>query len=467
MQSDVNAKKHSAVKKIALFAIAVIIVAAITAAIIYNSAARPKKNVILIILDTLRADKLGCYGNTLGLTPNIDKFAQNASLFKNAFSQAPWTLPSIASMYTSRYPIQHGAGGRLGSLRVLPEQAVTIAEVFNNAGANTHAIVNVVLMTQNFGMHQGFDSVDAVDPENNLGVRRAEPTNKAALEWIDSHREKPFFLLLHYFDAHMVYDPPQPFRSKFAHPQDKYSNDYIFGTHGDMLKLRLENATLPPEKIERLEKLHNGEIAYLDSQIGNLLAELTQRELDSETVIVITADHGEEFGDHGGIEHAHTLYDELIHVPLIIRTPDTNSPSVVPTNVRLIDIAPTLCDLTGLDSPPSFIGKSLIGLLNKQPEPDRPILSHANMWGPTSFAWREGTLKIIRQVKPERIELFDTKTDPAEKKNITDVNSQIRNDMLAELNLILETAARSAQLGKTPKLTPQETEKLRSLGYLN
>ena len=464
---------------ISLIILLVVIAAAIGTYKIFRPV-KPRCNVILILLDTVRADRLGCYGNELGLTPNIDKFAETAICFDNAFSQAPWTLPSVASLYTSQYPIQHGAGGRYDAVTALHENSLTIADIFQKANAATHAIINVLCITDKFNMTTGYATVDVNAPIVNTKNRRAGPTTKAALEWLEQNKDDPFFLFVHYFDAHLVYDPPQPFRKQFAHPQDKYNRNTIFGnTNEDLFELRTSNyLKLSNEKVERLEKLYNGEIAYLDSELGNLFKGISRLGLDSDTVIVITADHGEEFHDHGGFEHGHSLYDELLHVPLLIGVPEklivaedkqkTLKPgSHIDTTVRLIDIAPTLCELAGIDPPPQVLGQTLTGFFTGQSESDRPVLSNANVKGPDMFAWRKNNLKIIHQKKTDKLELYDIKVDPKEQQDLSTKQPKLLDKMLTDMRAVIDIASERAAQGKEPKLTPQEKEKLRSLGYLN
>ncbi|MHC4160018.1 MAG: sulfatase, partial [Planctomycetota bacterium] len=372
------------------------------------SSTKPQKNVILIVLDTVRADRLGCYGNTYGITPEIDSFAQESVLFENAFSHAPWTLPSIASLLTSSHPAQHGASGFLGSFTTLKPDAVTLAEVFRSAGAETGAITNVFFLSEKFGMTQGFKTTDAYTSHSNRDTRRAGPTTSSALRWIDLHKNKPFFLFLHYFDPHLVYDPPQPFRRQFADSPDCNTTDFIFGTVNDMSQLRRNQTAPSPDIVDRLEKLHNGEVAYTDSEVGKLIEGISQRGLDQNTIIVITSDHGEEFLDHGGFEHGHTLYNELLHVPLIIRDPNTmsnryhsdssqNCPVRLSPTIRLIDVAPTICELASVAVHPAFVGRSLVPFLRGQHQADRPVFSQGNMWGPGGTSLRKDGLKIIVQ----------------------------------------------------------------------
>jgi len=431
----------------------------------------PDKNIILIVLDTVRADKLGCYGNFSGLTPNIDKFTAEAVRFENAFSHAPWTLASVASMFTSQYPCQHSAGGQLGSFTVLPDNAVTVAEIFKKAGADTGAIINVLFISEKFGMTQGFDSVDTVLSRANVRMRKASQTTQAALKWLDRPRKKPFFLLVHYFDAHLTYDPPQPFRRQFSAPQDADTSDFIFGTTADMIRYRQGRLKLGAETIGRLEKLYNAEVAYLDSEVGNLLDGISKRGLDENTIIIIVADHGEEFFDHKGFEHGHTLYNELLHVPLIIKIPGTNknrTQKVVKSTVRLIDIAPTLCELTGTATGREFMGKSLLPLIRGQKENSRAVLSQSPMWvwGNESFAWQKDGFKLIYNSAGGPPALFNVTDDKVEQNNLAESHNGLYEKMMQDADLIIRSIRRKNNNLQTPNLTDDDIERLRSLGYI-
>jgi len=262
-----------------------------------NEPTNPGRNVILIVVDTLRADRLGCYGNDLGMTPQIDSFARGAVRFENAFSHAPWTLSSIASLFTSQYPGRHQAGGRIGAFRPLREEAVTIAEIARTAGLATGAVVNVSFLTDRFGMTQGFETVDAPGTGFDVPNRRAGPTTDAALKLIDQMCGRSFFLFVHYFDPHALYDPPEPFRARFADPIGRDSDHPLFSNPYAVNLLRAGKITVSDEQVLRLEKLHNGEVAYVDAEVGRLLAEVSKRGLDANTIVIITADHGEEFLD--------------------------------------------------------------------------------------------------------------------------------------------------------------------------
>jgi arylsulfatase A-like enzyme len=420
---------------------------------------RLKMNVIVIVVDTLRADKLGCQGGWQELTPNIDAFAKEAVVFENAFSHAPWTLPSMASLYTSQLPVQHGAGGKLGKFKVLEPGASTLAEVFRRNGASTGAVTNVLFLGQRFGMTQGFDDVDEALGRDNRTGRRAGGTTEAAIQWIEENTPGRFFLLVHYFDPHLTYDPPGKWRMRFA--KDVPGGE-SFGTAKEMAALRKGERELDEAQIPHLERLYNAEIAYTDFQVGRLLDELEKMGLSDDTLVILTSDHGEEFLDHGGFEHGHSLFNELLHVPLIVRIPGGGG-SRVASVVRLIDVAPTICDLVGIDPPSSFWGRSLLPLVESGGK-DRPMLAQGNMWGPERTAWRDGRFKIILDSESGGVLLFDVVSDPGEQKDVAGEMEGLRTKMLTEANAMIQSFAAGGE--SEAELSEEEIEMLRSLGYI-
>ncbi len=437
-------------------------------------------NVLLIVVDTLRADKLGCYGNGLGLTPHMDAFASEGVLFKNAFSHAPWTLPSFASMLTSTYPAQHGAGGSLparttsglkGGFTSLRPGIRTLGETFQDAGYRTGAVVNVLFVTKDFGMERGFDDLDYVSSENNQQhlLRTAEKTTDTALNWIRKKDNKPFFLLVHYFDPHLAYEPPEEFRRKYALEGDREGRGLLFGNRKDIVEYRRGNYILGKNKIERLEALYHGEVAFTDREVGRLLAELGKDRLAPNTLVVITSDHGEEFYDHGGFEHGHTLYDELLHIPLMIRL-DGRIPAgtVVEPAVRHLDLAPTICRLTGLESEKQHEGLDLMPLMkNGAPGDDRPVFCEGNFWGPTRFSRRAGRYKTIVHTPGGRTEIYDLVSDPGEKTNLAGRDPDLTNRLKADLSIVRQGMMIKAGTASNVSLTPEMEEHLRALGYLD
>jgi len=429
-----------------------------------DPAARP--NVLLIAVDTLRADKLGCYGSDLGATPRIDALAAESVRFEHAYAHAPWTLPSFASLFTSRYPPQHGAGGFIGSFTGLSEDQRTLAECFRDAGYATGSVVNVDFLTETFGMTQGFDHVDFEIYPDNVRVRPADRTTDAALAWLEEAREGPFLLFVHYFDPHMVYAPPPEFRARFAAPQDRAPGGWTFGTRAQIVAEWQGRVALDEGIIRRAEKLHHGEIAHTDQQVGRLLDGLRELGLSRDTIVLFTSDHGEEFWDHGGFAHGHTLYEEQVRVPLLLSWPGRLEPRSVPATIGQVDVAPTLCEMTGVAPDPQFAGRSLAPYFDDPNGPDRAVLHVGNFWGPPWLGWQEGGYKLV--VPPDRSqELYDLRRDRAEQNDVATAMPDHLRALRETLDLALQTLeAQAAGEGDSPKLTPEQEERLRALGYL-
>jgi len=425
----------------------------------------PQGSVLLVLLDTTRVDKLGCYGNREGMTPRLDAFAAGAVRFERAYSHAPWTLPAAASILTSRYPSQHGASGWAGRFTVLGEEAVTVAELFRGAGFATGAVVNVLFLTERFGTAQGFDTVVGRDVEDNRLAGQASDTTDAALQWLAGLGGQRFFILVHYFDPHLTYDAPAEFTRRFILSDDD-GEEAAFGTVEDMFNFRQGKLKLTRREIAGLETRHNGEVAFMDHEVGRLLDGLAELGLAGDTVVAVTADHGEEFFDHGGFEHGHSFYDELLRVPLLIRAPGVAAGAVVPTVVRHIDLAPTLCGLAGVAGHHGFEGESLVGLLRGGSGEDRPVLSQGNMWGPGGVAWRQGGYKLIRRYVNSPNQLFHLAEDPLERNDLAAADPGRCQRMADELEGVMVGLAGDTG-GGAPQLTKAERGRLRALGYLD
>jgi arylsulfatase A-like enzyme len=433
----------------------------------------PRINVLVVVLDTVRADRLGAWGNERGLTPRLDELASESAVFVRTNAHAPWTLPSMASLYTSTVPRQHGAVGRANDYRSLDPALPTLAETFLRAGYSTAAVTNVQFLTERFEMARGFDHVDSHVPTSNLDTRRATPTVKAALSWLDANGERPFFLLVHFFDAHLVYDPPPALRRRLADPRDQETESYYFGTAGQLKALREGEIELSDDQLARLEMLYDAEVAAVDAGVGQLLDGLASRDLDEDTIVIVVADHGEEFGEHGGFEHGHSLYQELLHVPFLLRAPGFRSLRVREP-VGLIDVAPTLCALAGLETPSAFEGRSLAALLRDTDEgpssiENRPVWSEAPMWGPPTLALLDGQWKMIAAGGGTEtgMRLYDLQTDPREQIDLAAARPEIARRMLS---LARELGAGFAgRRGQSPPVTldEEERERLRSLGYVH
>jgi len=425
-------------------------------------------NLLLVVVDTLRADRLGCYGNSSGMTPCMDALAAEGVLFRKAYAHAPWTLASFASLLTSTYPAQHKAGGWVGEFLKLRSDAVTVGDCFRAAGSRTGSIVSVDFLTENFGMHKGFDTVDHDVSRNNHLTRIATRTTDTALRWLNKNGEEPFFLMVHYFDPHLVYDPPAEFRAQFALEGDKNTKDVIFGEVRDIVAFRQGRLELSGKKIERLEGLHNGEVAYTDRELGRLLDGLAKRGLDKNTIVVLTSDHGEEFHDHGGFEHGHTLYDELLHIPLIVRWPERIPAGVeVDATVRHIDVAPTVCGLAGVEPGNKFQGLDLSPMWQTGATPeDLPVFAEGYFWSPEKrFARIADGKKTIAYTASKRVEIFDLESDPAESVDIAG-RDQAQTERLKK-DLFLARTGMEIEAGapEPAHIIDEMRERMRKLGY--
>jgi arylsulfatase A-like enzyme len=384
-------------------------------------------NVVLIGLDTVRYDHLGCYGYERATSPNADRLAGDGVLFENVVSQAPWTLPSFATILTSLYPDQHGANAVRTSLgTTFP----TLGELLRENGYATGAIINAAYLKPRFQVDRGFDFY--AQPTG----RVATGTTAEALTWIDQNRDSPFFMFVHYFDPHLPYSPPVPYDTIF-------DPDYTghLGRSFDLTRFPDAKTTdfeamrtLEPADWDHIRALYDGEIAFTDEAVGDLLKGLKERGLTKNTLIVFLSDHGEEFFEHGGFEHGHTLYNELLRVPLIFSLPGRLPRGVrIGRQVRLVDIAPTIMDLLGLESRAHFEGVSLKPLLTGEGGtaansgallPPEIAYAEATVYGTyqksvTAYPW-----KLIYNMTSGETIFFNLAEDPGEHNDISDVPNQ-------------------------------------------
>jgi arylsulfatase A-like enzyme len=402
------------------------------------AAARPKKadwNVLLITLDTTRGDRIGCYGYADARTPNIDALASRGVRFAKAYAPVPLTLPSHSSILTGKYPPAHGVRNN-GSYR-LTTGHLTLAEALKARGFATSAFVSSFTLDSRFGLDQGFDVYDdTFDPGQALKTYRSErPADRvvsAFLDWLSRVGDKRFFSWVHFFDPHLPYSPPPPFDREFkAHPYD-------------------------------------GEIAFLDREIGRIARAFEEGGFTENTLVVLAGDHGEALGEKREIDHGLFLYEPTLRVPLIVRLPSLPARGVViSSRVRLVDLFPTVLDLLNIRVPKGIQGESLTPLLSGRKAADRP--SYAETFYPReNYGWSElyglieGPWKYIRAPKPE---LYDLGQDPAEETNLLGGKAAIAAGLGRELAAIVaEGEAEAAESGR--RVSPEEEERLRSLGYL-
>lgn len=400
-------------------------------------------NLLLITLDTTRADRLGCYGYRQGQTPRLDRLAREGVLAEQAIAVAPTTLPAHASILTGLYPPRHGVRDN-ADFRLPPEE-VTLAEHLKAQGYSTAAVVASVVLSSSQGLAQGFDAYDEPrDPPSAAFVaqklqfhplldRPADQVTAAALTFLDLLQSKPFFLWVHYFDPHSDYAPPAPWNAKFA------------------------------------KNLYDGEIAFMDGQIGRLLDGFSARGLLDRTLVAVIGDHGEGLGDHGEETHGVFLYEPMVRVPLLLRLPGTLPKSArYPGLVSQVDLAPSLLDLMGLPALPGPQGISLAaGLKGGKAAQRDPVYSESVMvqrvygWSPL-YALRGEAWKFI---EAPAAEYFDLRKDPGEKNNLAAADQpalERARQALAALRAGLGTSASAAE-------KPADAERraqLASLGYL-
>jgi arylsulfatase A-like enzyme len=380
-------------------------------------------NVVLVGIDTLRPDHLGCYGYERETSPEIDRFAETGVLFESATSQAPWTTPSFATVLTSLYPSQHGSMHVETRVR---STVPTLATLLKEHGYATGAVINAPALKPEFGLARGFDFYDMTPREGRVG----DGTTRDALRWIDANRGGPFLIFVHYFDPHLPYQPPPEYQNLFSRGYEgPIKNPFDidqFSRQRD--KLFEELMELAPADRAEIVNLYDGEIAFVDRAFGDLLKGIEDRGLRKNTVIILLSDHGEEFFEHGGFEHGHTLYEEQIHVPLIISFPGKYGEGVRIRNlVRLLDVTPTIFDMLGLDEESHFEGVSLVPYLTGEGSvgpaadkilPPQMAFSEALRHGPEKKALTAMPHKLIYDVRTADKEMYDLKSDPGENRNL-------------------------------------------------
>jgi choline-sulfatase len=425
------------------------------------SASEPP-NLLLVVLDTFRADRLGVAGYPLPTTPNLDALARRGVVFRNAYAPATWTKPSMASLFTSVYPTEHGiqdypAGGA-GPLvaRGLHESFETVAESLRDAGYTTAAIANQVHLKRQLGFAQGFEHWRESRGKDARWVNRQ---GQAMLDGELLPRQAPYFLWLHYMDTHFPYNSTsRSMRGRFgrralAAPPPRSRPAF----------LAWEAAGVSREDAAALAARYDEEVAELDAWLGNLFAGLERRGLLASTVVVVTADHGEGFGEHGRFQHGFEPYEEVAKVPLVVVAPEPYGfpPGFRDTPVSLVDLAPTFVELAGRPPVPAHRGRSLVGLLRGVEAPERTAFVQSE----TVHALRRGHLKLWL-ADGRTLRLFDLAADPGERRDLatTDCEGACR-----ELAVLLQSRLRSLTLPPHVDATALDAEDraaLEALGYL-
>ncbi len=422
-------------------------------------------NVLLILVDTLGAQYVGCYGDRQACTPGIDALAAEGKRFERAYAAAPWTKPSVASLFTSRMPSVHGVR-QLED--VLPGEATTLAELLQAQGFTTQATISHFLLRAEYGFDQGFGGFDDTSVAGHAGIC-AQRVTDAALGWLRQHRDGRFFLFAHYFDPHYAY---------FDHPQFHLTGSYAGPLRSGMpiAEIRARRGQMSPADLEYLRSLYREETAFTDVHVGRLLAGLEELSLARRTLVVFTADHGEEFMEHGWVGHTRSLYDELLRVPLILRLPGRIAPGVVSEPASLLDVLPTVAELLGLEREPAWEGRSLVPALDGRPASARELFaevsfrpqSEGDPQAAQKTAYKTALLDPRWKLVHDRIsgayELYDRRSDPGEQRDRWGEDRALDEALRTRLDQ-WESAHRDSGAAPRRALDEGEQEELEKLGY--
>ncbi len=414
-----------------------------------------RPNVIIYLIDTLRADHLGCYGYPRGTSPNIDRLAERATVYDRAVAQSSWTRASVASVLTGVGPEAHGAVGRRDRL---VEDATTLAEVLGRSGYQTAAIVANPNVYRSFGFDQGFDRF--VQLMGNF--RGSRVVTKGARELIaEFDRDRPFFLYLHTIDPHHPYLPTEELRRKFA-PDSDALLERVRKTHRKELWV--------PEEAPGLSALYDAEIAHNDERFGELIDFLEAEGLFDSTLIVFTSDHGEEFYDHGSWGHGKNLRAANLDVPLIVKFPGQTEARRSDASVQHIDLLPTVLEFAETPVPPHVEGLPLPRREDVGEQRDPLIFSHLRLDGPQSVSLTEGRWKLIQtwasgNLRVRRRQLFDKIADPGESHDLAGERPVLAAYLGSRIDA--ELLRTSYRLTAVEAEIDEELEKsLKALGYL-
>jgi len=434
---------------------------------IFLAPAKNSHGIILISLDTLRADHLGIYGYPRDTSPSIDTLAKESVVFENAMVQAPWTLPSHMSIMTSLYPSFHGVVNKSSRLA---DEHVTLAELLQQGGYQTAAFTDGGLVSGSFGFDQGFD----VYEDDWAGIEKILPKAK---KWLDKNKSKPFFLFIHCYDIHDPYNPPPPYNSIF---HDFTYSGPLVPSGQKLLAARKRKLKVTNEDLRHFIALYDGGIRYVDDKIGDFFSYLRDSELYDSSLIIITSDHGEEFEEHGSFLHWQLYYEPNLHVPLIMHIPNYPERELrISERVQSIDLLPTIVDLAGLTTHPEAQGRSLLPLIKGNenlPNNPAPTVSQetANNYF-FSFAeteinninvWSAITTSGYQLISyPKSHELFNLESDPVAKINIAHDRGDIIKRVQLHYNELYST--KPDYTSSAIELEIKTRKQLEALGYID
>jgi len=416
-------------------------------------------NIVLITIDTLRADHLSCYGYERKTSPNIDKIAEKGIIFKNTTATSSWTAPSMVSLLTSVYPINHGVMHGLAIKKtmygqeVFSDELTTLAHILNTHGYTTFAAVSNLHLSEKFGFARGFDYFKCVL------FPPAPLVNKIIYSWEDEIKKSDkYFLWIHYMDPHFPY-----------HARNPWIDQYTSKALTQKLKLSKKSMKKLLELIPMFEKdtqalsnliaLYDSEINYVDFYIGELIQKF---ELDKNTLIIITSDHGEEFLEHGLLGHSNNLYQETIHIPLIVKLPHSTKEGTVEKLTNLVDIMPTILHVLDISPPNQTLGTSVW-------EKKRKDYNFSELGKSKNHIIKTiltSEWKYIHNYNDETEQLYNIKSDPLELSNLADKKTKQRNHLNEQLSNWVSHSRKYYTKRQPFHPSPKEKEKLKSLGYI-
>jgi arylsulfatase len=411
-------------------------------------------NLLLVSIDTLRADHLPSYGYERDTSPAIDALAREGVLWENAYATSPATVASHASLFTGRFPYQHGA---LNYSTPLPDPELTLAELLSRAGYRTFAVATSVRFHRGSGFPQGFAHYETLHrlPKN----ARSRVATDRVLELAAGG--EPFFAFVHYFGPHAPYWPPEPYRSRW-HPGPAPElpggpETFVFGH-------RAPGQRVTPRVLAYLEALYDAEILYLDGDLARLLGGLDDLGLTERTLVVLVSDHGEEFKEHDGLSHGRTLYEESLRIPLVLRWPGVlPAGRRVGRSAQLVDVLPTVLELLGQPIPPGLPGRSLAGDLDAEAGggTDRVLGQRGTAQWSVAATLPEGRLKVVHE-EGRPPQLFDLGADPGEQRDLGGERPRLLERLGALAPEPLRTGPQSAASVEVPE---EVRRRLAEIGY--
>ncbi len=471
-----------------------------------SATAKPRPEVVVLVsIDTLRADHLGVYGYERFTSPQLDALAAEGAVFEDASAPAPWTLPSHASMLTGLYPARHGV---VSMATELPENLPTLAAALSRAGFTTAAVVNNTWLSRDtYGLTRDFEYYQLVDtPDDHREPNRW--VTDTALQWLEEFKGERLFLFVHYFDVHADYASLPAYESLFVSPYDgpftgdawqlqiaNFEDDYIAfcSREFDPEKCRFGGPDGPrpvnentvrqvpnDQDLKHLEELYDAGIRQLDSEMGRLFAALNEEAYRERALLIITSDHGEEFGDHGRVDHFLTQYQEVLRVPLIMRGPTIAPGQRINTPVSLVDLVPTVLSMTA--QPPLQNSDGLDLTLLFEGEGDRDFLertqygeagggiTYETIVAPGIFpiysSARRGPFKLVHEAKTNHAALYNLDSDPTEQRDLSAEHPEIAAQLGQALMERNNRARPTEHQGKPVELSTDDLERLRALGYV-